>query len=48
MEFTYTGIRVRDAERSIKFYTEVMNMKVHFFETHKDEGKEWGVYSPLK
>ena len=27
MKFVYTGIRVRDLERSIKFYTEVMEMK---------------------
>lgn len=28
--FTYTGIRVRDLERSIAFYTEVLGMRVVF------------------
>ncbi len=27
MKFVYTGIRVRDLERSVKFYTETMEMK---------------------
>lgn len=30
MQFTYTGIRVRDIERSIEFYTKVMKMKLLF------------------
>jgi lactoylglutathione lyase len=28
MKFRYTGIRVRDLQRSIEFYTKTMNMKV--------------------
>jgi lactoylglutathione lyase len=30
LTFTYTGIRVRDLERSIDFYTKVLGMRVAF------------------
>ena len=38
MKFVYTGIRVRDLERSIKFYTETMEMKKGAQGTMKDGG----------
>ncbi|HLN89646.1 MAG TPA: VOC family protein [Candidatus Binatia bacterium] len=38
MKFVYTGIRVRDLERSIKFYTETMEMKKGTQGTMKDGG----------
>ncbi|MCW6159654.1 MAG: VOC family protein [Candidatus Micrarchaeales archaeon] len=28
MTFFYTGIRVRDLERSVKFYTKLMGLKI--------------------
>ncbi len=44
MKFAYTGIRVRDLERSIKFYTETMEMK----EIERGTMQEGGVYVQLK
>jgi lactoylglutathione lyase len=44
MEFIYTGIRVRDLERSIRFYTEIMGMK----EVGKGKMRAGGVYVGLK
>jgi len=41
MKFTYTGIRVRDMERSIDFYTEVMGMGLLFRERMKATGGEF-------
>ncbi len=38
MKFVYTGIRVRDLERSIKFYTEIMEMKKGTQGTMRDGG----------
>ena len=38
MKFVYTGIRVRDLERSIKFYTETMEMKKGTQGTMRDGG----------
>lgn len=44
MKYFYTGIRVRNLERSIKFYTETMGMK----ETHRGTMMEGGIYVHLK
>jgi lactoylglutathione lyase len=44
MKFFYTGIRVRDLERSIKFYTETMGMK----QTHRGTMVDGGIYVHLK
>jgi lactoylglutathione lyase len=38
VKFVYTGIRVRDLERSIKFYSEAMEMKKGTQGTMKDGG----------
>jgi catechol 2,3-dioxygenase-like lactoylglutathione lyase family enzyme len=35
MYFRYTGMRVHDLQRSVRFYTKVMGMKVHL------RGKMW-------
>ncbi len=44
MYFRYTGVRVRNLQRSLRFYTKVMGMKAHL------EGKMWhgGVWVELK
>ncbi len=44
MKFAYTGIRVRDLECSIKFYTETMEMK----EVERGTMQQGGVYVQLK
>ncbi len=44
MKFVYTGIRVRDLERSIKFYTETMDMK----EVSRGTMMNGGMYVQLK
>ncbi len=44
MKFVYTGIRVRDLKRSIKFYAETMEMK----EVDRGEMKDGGIYVQLK
>ena len=44
MYFRYTGVRVRNLQRSLRFYTKVMDMKAHL------EGKMWhgGAWVELK
>ncbi len=44
MKFVYTGIRVRDLNRSVKFYTETMEMK----EVDRGRMLDGGVYVQLK
>ncbi len=44
MKFIYTGIRVRDLQNSVKFYTEIMEMK----EVARGEMKAGGIYVQLK
>ncbi len=44
MEFSYTGIRVRDLDRSLKFYTETMGMK----EVERGTMNDGGIYIQLK
>ncbi len=44
MKFRYTGIRVRDLKRSIKFYTKTMGMKV----VGRGKMKAGGIYVNLK
>jgi len=44
MNFRYTGIRVRDLDRSLDFYTKVMGMKV----LHKGEMAHGGKYVHLE
>jgi len=44
MKFIYTGIRVRDLERSIEFYTKTMGMK----EVSRGKMHAGGVYVQLK
>jgi lactoylglutathione lyase len=44
MRFIYTGIRVRDLERSIKFYTKTMGMK----ETSRGKMQAGGVFVELR
>ncbi|MGE5638025.1 MAG: VOC family protein [Chloroflexota bacterium] len=44
MKFIYTGIRVRDDDRSIKFYTEIMEME----EVRRGTMKDGGVWIQLK
>jgi len=44
LKFTYTGIRVRNLERSIEFYTKVMGMKVIL----RGKMEHGGVYVHLK
>jgi lactoylglutathione lyase len=44
MKFTYTGIRVKDLKRSIKFYTQTMNMK----EVQRGKMRAGGVFVQLK
>jgi lactoylglutathione lyase len=44
MNFRYTGIRVRDLDRSLDFYTKVMQMKV----AHKGEMAHGGRYVHLE
>ncbi len=44
MKFIYTGIRVRDLNRSIRFYTETMEMK----EVERGTMKDGGIYVQLK
>ena len=43
MPFTYTGVRVRDLERSLDFYTKVMGLK----KIHRGRMKAGGVYVQL-
>ncbi len=44
MKFVYTGIRVRDLERSVKFYTDTMEMK----ENNRGKMMDGGIYVELK
>ncbi|MEM3623325.1 MAG: VOC family protein [Candidatus Bathyarchaeia archaeon] len=44
MKFTYTGIRVRNLERSIEFYTKTMRMKV----VQRGEMEAGGIFVQLK
>jgi lactoylglutathione lyase len=44
MKFTYTGIRVRNLERSIEFYTKTMGMKI----VQKGKMEAGGIYVQLK
>jgi len=44
MKFTYTGIRVRNLERSIKFYKEIMKMRI----IQKGKMEAGGIYVQLK
>jgi lactoylglutathione lyase len=44
MKFFYTGIRVRDLERSLQFYRKVMGMKV----TRKGKMSHGGVWVELR
>ncbi len=44
MKFVYTGIRVRDLERSVSFYTETMEMK----EVDRGTMMDGGVYVQLE
>jgi lactoylglutathione lyase len=44
VKFTYTGIRVRNLERSIEFYTKTMGMKI----MHKGKMEAGGIYVQLK
>jgi lactoylglutathione lyase len=44
MQFIYTGIRVKDLKRSIKFYTETMEMK----EVRRGKMEAGGIWVELK
>jgi lactoylglutathione lyase len=44
MDFTYTGIRVTNLERSIEFYTKTMGMK----EVARGQMREGGIWVELK
>ena len=44
MQFIYTGIRVQDLKRSIKFYTEIMEMK----EVRRGKMEAGGIWVELK
>ncbi|MGD0160119.1 MAG: VOC family protein [Candidatus Bathyarchaeia archaeon] len=44
MQFMYTGIRVRNLERSIRFYTETMDMK----EVRRGRMEAGGIWVELK
>lgn len=44
MKFIYTGIRVRDLERSVGFYTKTMDMK----EVSRGRTRAGGIYVQLK
>ena len=44
VKFVYTGIRVRDLERSVKFYTETMEM----MEVRRGTMRDGGVWVQLK
>jgi lactoylglutathione lyase len=44
MQFIYTGIRVKDLKRSIKFYTQTMEMK----EVRRGKMKAGGIWVELK
>jgi len=44
MKFIYTGIRVRDLNRSLDFYTKIMDMK----ETSRGKMEEGGTFVELK
>jgi len=44
MKFTYTGIRVRNLERSIEFYKEIMKMRI----IQKGKMEAGGIYVQLK
>lgn len=44
MQFIYTGIRVKDLKRSIKFYTETMEMK----EIRRGKMEAGGIWVELK
>ena len=44
MPFTYTGVRVRDLERSLGFYTKVMGLK----KIHRGRMKAGGVFVQLR
>ena len=44
MPFTYTGVRVRDLERSLDFYTKVMRLK----KIHRGRMKAGGVFVQLR
>ena len=44
MKFWYTGIRVRDLDRSLKFYTEVIGMK----EVRRGKMPHGGIYVGLR
>jgi lactoylglutathione lyase len=43
MDFIYTGIRVKDLDRSVKFYTEIMGMK----EVRRGKMKAGGIWVEL-
>jgi lactoylglutathione lyase len=44
MPFTYTGIRVRDLKRSLRFYTRALGLR----EAHRGKMKAGGVFLQLK
>ncbi len=44
MKFIYTGIRVRDVNRSVKFYTEIMEME----EIRRGTMRDGGIWIQLK
>lgn len=44
MKFTYTGIRVKDLDRAIKFYTKTMGLK----EFHRGRMRAGGIFVQLK
>ena len=44
MPFTYTGVRVRDLERSLDFYTKVMRLK----KIHRGRMKAGGTFVQLR
>ncbi len=44
MKFIYTGIRVRDVDRSVKFYTEIMEME----EVRRGTMRDGGIWIQLK
>ena len=44
MKFRYTGIRVKDLERSLEFYTKTMGMK----ETERGKMEAGGIFVELK
>jgi lactoylglutathione lyase len=44
VKFVHTGIRVRDLERSVKFYTETMEME----EMSRGSMRDGGIYVQLK